>query len=94
MALRIHDSLEQQGVRFLYDSPTNQQFPILPNLLLEKLRNDYTFSFWEKVDDTHSAVRFCTSWATRQENVDALTRDIAQLLHEETRIEQRLEVLV
>ena len=94
MALRIHDSLEQQGVRFLYDSPTNQQFPILPNLLLEKLRNDYTFSFWEKVDDTHSAVRFCTSWATRQENVDALTRDIAQLLHEETWIEQRLEVLV
>ncbi|OMF07905.1 low specificity L-threonine aldolase [Paenibacillus sp. FSL H7-0942] len=94
MALRIHDSLEQHGVRFLYDSPTNQQFPILPDRLLEKLRSGYTFSFWEKVDATHSAVRFCTSWATRQENVDALTRDIAQLLPEEIQVPERVEVLV
>ncbi|CAM4385936.1 threonine aldolase family protein [Paenibacillus xylanexedens] len=94
MALRIHDSLEQQGVRFLYDSPTNQQFPILPDRLLEKLRSGYTFSFWEKVDATHSAVRFCTSWATRQENVDALTREIAQLLHEEIHVPERVEALV
>lgn len=94
MALRIHDSLEQQGVRFLYDSPTNQQFPILPDRLLEKLRSGYTFSFWEKVDDTHSAVRFCTSWATQQENVDALTRDIAQLLHGEIHVPERVEALV
>lgn len=94
MALRIHDSLEQHGVRFLYDSPTNQQFPILPDRLLEKLRGGYTFTFWEKVDDTHSAVRFCTSWATRQENVDALTRDITQLLHEEIHVPERVEALV
>ncbi|WP_342555916.1 beta-eliminating lyase-related protein [Paenibacillus sp. FSL R7-0652] len=80
MALRIHDTLEQQGVEFLYASPTNQQFPVLPNGLLEQLREHYTFTFWEKVDDSRSAVRFCTSWATRQENVDALTHDIVKLL--------------
>jgi len=94
MAMRIHDSLEAQHIRFLYESPTNQQFPILPDVLLEKLRSQYTFTFWEKVDDTHSAVRFCTSWATQQANVDALVRDIAQLMHESCESRVLAEALV
>ncbi|WP_427050743.1 threonine aldolase family protein [Paenibacillus sp. TC-CSREp1] len=98
MAVRIHDTLEQHGVQFLYSSPTNQQFPILPDSLLEQLSNQYTFTFWEKVDASRSAVRFCTSWATRVENVDALTSDIIRLLHEEQTQEKiaaiRAEALV
>ncbi|HBU82074.1 MAG TPA: low specificity L-threonine aldolase [Paenibacillus sp.] len=81
MAMLIHDSLAEQGISFLYDSPTNQQFPILPDYLLQDLRNRYSFTFWEKVDDTHSVVRFCTSWATQRENVDSLIRDISQSLN-------------
>jgi threonine aldolase len=83
MALKIHDTLKQHGVKFLYDSPTNQQFPILPDSLLAQLSEDYTFTFWEKVDHSRSAVRFCTSWATRPENVEALARDIASLLQKD-----------
>lgn len=82
MALKIHDTLMRHGVQFLYDSPTNQQFPILPDSLLVQLSQDYTFTFWEKVDHSRSAVRFCTSWATRPENVEALTRDIVSLLQQ------------
>ncbi|MEC0125023.1 threonine aldolase family protein [Paenibacillus pabuli] len=81
MAMLIHDSLAEQGITFLYDSPTNQQFPILPDDLLQDLRNRYSFTFWEKVSDTHSVVRFCTSWATQRENVDSLLRDISQCLN-------------
>lgn len=81
MAMLIHDSLVEQGIAFLYDSPTNQQFPILPDDLLQDLRNRYSFTFWEKVDDTHSVVRFCTSWATQRENVDSLIRGISQGLN-------------
>lgn len=94
MAMRIHDSLEEQHIRFLYESPTNQQFPILPDVLLEKLRSQYTFTFWEKVDATHSAVRFCTSWATEKENVDALARDIARLMHEPSETRELAEALI
>ncbi|MNW57893.1 hypothetical protein D3C74_357260 [compost metagenome] len=83
MALKIHDILKQHGVEFLYDSPTNQQFPILPDSLLAQLSEDYTFTFWEKVDHSRSAVRFCTSWATRPENVETLTRDIVSLLQKD-----------
>ena len=61
-------------------SPSNQQFPILPNAVLEKLSESYAFEFNKKIDDTHSAVRFCTSWATKEENVDALIADIKKLL--------------
>lgn len=81
MAMLIHDSLAEQGITFLYDSPTNQQFPILPDDLLQDLRSRYSFTFWEKVSDTHSVVRFCTSWATQRENVDSLIRDISQALN-------------
>lgn len=81
MAMLIHDSLVEQGIDFLYDSPTNQQFPILPDDLLQDLRHRYSFTFWEKVDDTHSVVRFCTSWATQRENVDSLIHGISQGLN-------------
>ena len=46
---------------------------------LEKLKEKYSYGFWEAVDDTHSAVRFCTSWATKEEAVDALIADIEAL---------------
>ena len=42
----------------------------------EKLKEKYVFEFWEKVSDAESAVRFCTSWATKPEVVEELIRDI------------------
>lgn len=71
-AMRIRDAFESKGFGFLVQSPSNQQFPILDNATLARLSADFLFSFWQKVDDNHTAVRFCTSWATRPEAVDAL----------------------
>lgn len=71
-AMRIRDAFESKGFGFLVQSPSNQQFPILENTTIERLSSDFLFSFWQKVDDTHTAVRFCTSWATRPEAVAAL----------------------
>jgi len=47
---------------------------------LEELRKKYSFEFNGKVDEEHSAVRFCTCWATKEENVEALLSDIKALL--------------
>ena len=80
LAEKLKDELTAAGVTFLVDSPSNQQFPILPNVVLDELRKKYSFEFNGKVDDTHSAVRFCTCWATKEENVDALLNDIKALL--------------
>lgn len=79
MAMMIRAAFAEQGFSFRYDSMTNQQFPILPNEALLKLSEKYSYSYWEKVDARHSAVRFCTSWATKKENVEMLIKDIKAL---------------
>ena len=78
-AMRIKTALQDKGIGFLIDSPTNQQFPIFCNAQLEELNKTYLFSVWQQIDDTHTAVRICTSWATKHENVDRLIEDIKQL---------------
>lgn len=84
LAEKLKDELIKMGVEFYVDSPSNQQFPILPDGVLEKLQEKYSYAYQERVDDAHSAVRFCTSWATKEENVDALLADIAALLEEQS----------
>lgn len=75
-ALRIRDAFKAKGFEMLVQSPSNQQFPILDNETLGRLSEKFLFSVWQKVDDEHTAVRFCTSWAIRPEAVDALLSEI------------------
>ena len=53
---------------------------ILPDAVLEKLKDDFAFEYQARVDDTHSAVRICTCWATKEENVEALLAALRGLL--------------
>lgn len=76
MAMLIKEALKNKGYQFLYDSYTNQQFPILPNKLIDELSKKYEFCFWKKVDNENSSVRICTSWATKNEDVEQLINDI------------------
>ena len=78
--MRLKAALEALGVPFLVDSPTNQQFPILPDSLLDGLRERYGFATIQRVDDQHTAVRFCTSWATDPRHVDALIGDVRRAM--------------
>ncbi len=76
LAMLIREACMQKGYSFLTHSTTNQQFPIMPNAVLEQLNANYEFSFWQRMDENHSAVRFCTSWATREDDVKRLVADI------------------
>jgi len=78
-AMKLKAALEEKGYPFLMKSPTNQQFPILPDAHLDVLKKKYSYSYMERVDAAHSAVRFCTSWCTRPEHVDELIADIRAL---------------
>ena len=79
LAMRLRRAFEAKGWPLLYDSPSNQQFPIVPDAALEKLAGKYSFSDWARTDGSHRAVRFCTSWATREEDVERLIADIEAL---------------
>ena len=72
LADQIRDTLCSLGYPLYMEGCTNQIFVTLPNILLEKLSENVTFAVWEKQDAEHTAVRFCTSWATTQEQVDTL----------------------
>ena len=72
MADKIRDCFDSLGVSYLVEGITNQIFPILSDELLAELAKDFMFTEMERVSDTHRCVRFCTSWATKEENVQAL----------------------
>lgn len=69
---RLKQILKDKGYEFYIDSPTNQIFVVLDNEQMEKLKKEVVFGFWEKKDESHTVVRFATSWATRMEDVEKL----------------------
>ncbi|MCM1327315.1 MAG: low specificity L-threonine aldolase [Bacteroidales bacterium] len=72
LAEKLRDALERKGYSYLVQSHTNQIFVIMPDEKLKELSESFGYSYDHAVDENHSAVRLCTSWATREENVDAL----------------------
>ncbi len=80
MAAEIRKAFESKGIQMWIDSPTNMQFPLLTKEQQAILGTKYVPEFWCKYNDTHDVVRFCTSWATRPENVEQLCNDIVKML--------------
>ena len=72
LAMMLRRAFEARGYPMYFDSYTNQQFPTLPDSVLEKLAQEFEFAFWTKADAAHSVVRVCTSWATEETAAEAL----------------------
>ena len=71
-ARRLKAALLARGYRMAIDSPTNQQFFILPNDEIDRLSQFATFELWGPRSERESTVRFVTSWATREQQIDQL----------------------
>ena len=76
LADKIRRELTALGLTFYAENGTNQVFPIMRDTVLSALSDRYRFEPWGRVDESHSAVRIATSWATREEDVDQLLIDI------------------
>ena len=74
MAEKLKNLFHEKGFHFYLESPTNQQFIILENTQMEKLKEKVRFSFWEKYDENHTVVRFATSWSTTEEDINMLNQ--------------------
>lgn len=72
MAEKMKKILKEKGLSFYIESPTNQQFVIVEDDKMEDLKEKILFSFWEKYDDTHTVIRFVTSWSTQEDDLIAL----------------------
>lgn len=76
-AEQLKAALKKFGYKLYLDTPTNQAFCIVSNDLMEKLSKDVEFGFWEKYDETHTVIRFATSWATTLEDTQKLIQLIS-----------------
>jgi hypothetical protein len=76
LAMKIKKGFEDKGYDFMCVSATNQQFPILSYEQIERLKTDFSFDDYGPADENHRYVRFCTSWATTEENVNKLLEAI------------------
>lgn len=72
MADRLRAAFREKNYTFYADSPTNQIFITLENDRLQQLREKVSFSFWEQPDENHTVVRFATSWATEENEINEL----------------------
>ena len=68
----IRAAFQRKRIPFLVENTTNQVFPVVSNDILPRLEEAFGFERWQVVDENHTAVRFCTSWATPQSAVDEL----------------------
>ena len=69
---QIRQKVTEKGWPLQFGSPTNQVFVEITDEIYEKIQEKVIVSFWEKTDESHTVIRFATSWATTQEAVDQL----------------------
>jgi len=74
MAEKLKKGFVDKGYRLYSDSDTNQQFLILEKTKIEELKSKVSFAAWEEYDQDHKIVRFATSWATKESDVDELLK--------------------
>ncbi|AOY76476.1 threonine aldolase family protein [Clostridium formicaceticum] len=79
MANLLSKEISSMGYKFLIHSPSNQIFPILPNRIIEELEKKYAFYVWSKIDHDNSSIRLVTSWATKEDAVEAFIEDLKNL---------------
>lgn len=78
-AMLLKNGLQKLGIELEFDSPTNQQFLILDDNVVEQLKKNYKFEIWEK-QRNKTIIRLVTSWATTSEAVTTLLDDLEILL--------------
>lgn len=75
-AMRIREALISKGYHFFVDSFTNQLFPIMAHEKSVELAKKFLFTTWQHLPQKQDVLRFCTSWATKPEDVTQLIKCI------------------
>lgn len=76
MANILRNGISELGYNYLVNSPSNQIFPIFPNDVIDKLKENYSFAIWKNIDDENTCIRLVTSWATKKDMVIKFVEDL------------------
>ena len=74
MAMQMKQIFQEKGYEFWLDSPTNQQFVILPDEKVDELAEKMEFTHWGQASGHRTICRFVTSWATTPDEINELKR--------------------
>ena len=80
LAIKLRDGIRRLNIPFSIESPSNQQFVIMPNYVLDKLKSEFTWEVISTPDAEHTEIRLVTSWATKEEAVDAFLKALEQAI--------------
>ncbi len=72
LAQKLCKAFVDKGYKVAIDSPTNQQFFVLPNDVIDRLKQSASFELWGPRGEYETTVRFVCSWATEECDVDDL----------------------
>lgn len=75
-AAQIRDIMLRRGYGLFIDSPTNQQFFILPNYVIKRMEGKIGFELWGPLREEKTPVRFVADWATSDEDIDVLRKTL------------------
>ena len=79
MAEKLKDIFQKANYEFFIDSPTNQIFVIIDNGVYDKLFEKVRFCYWEPYGNNKTVVRFATSWATTEDDLNVLKNILSSL---------------
>ena len=71
-AMDLRKAFEENGFKAAMDSPTNQQFFVLPNSVIDRLKENASFELWGPRGETETTVRFVTGWSTTDKDIETL----------------------
>ncbi len=78
-AARIAAAFEKTGCELVHPQQTNQVFVALTEEQEERLSHACDMSFWERLPDGRTVYRLATSWATTEDDTDALVSILGEL---------------
>ncbi len=73
---RLRKALRERGYTLYQENPTNQVFVLLDEKQRAYLNSKFILDYTEKYDDEHTVLRFCTSWATKPEDIDTVIENL------------------
>ena len=79
MADKLRAGIADLGFEFAVDSPTNQLFIRVSDAQAEKIAESVIYEPDGTLDPGYQRIRFCTSWATPEEDVDGLLRVLEEV---------------
>ena len=78
-AARVKDACAKAGIPLFAQTTTNQIFINFTDAQYAQISERFELEFEQRTDEEHVAIRVCTSWATREEEIVALEEAIAAL---------------